>query len=229
MSDKPILLFLHGVGSGDQQDAWQDALVAALIDLGYPGSHGVTVVAPKYAHALRGVDDNDPLPELTVKAPAGERRLDKAAGETLRIPARSTDPGVEGQHRPHHHLPGRCVRRRRQAISGKASGAAGRGRTAAPQGGEADGRWSRPYDPRRWRPETAGLVRAAVPDDEAPVRGVLCFVDGDWPLIGGAFTIRDVDVVWPKKLAGMLGASGPLDPPRIQSLQRRLASAFPSA
>ncbi|WOQ17838.1 nuclease-related domain-containing protein [Raineyella sp. W15-4] len=74
-----------------------------------------------------------------------------------------------------------------------------------------------------------GLVRAAVPDDDAPVRGVLCFVDGDWPLIGGAFTIRDVDVVWPKKLAGMLGASGPLDPPRIQSLQRRLASAFPSA
>lgn len=52
MSDKPILLSLHGVGSGDRHDTWQDALVAALIDLGYPGLDGVTVVAPKHSHAL---------------------------------------------------------------------------------------------------------------------------------------------------------------------------------
>ncbi|MEA5153487.1 hypothetical protein [Raineyella sp.] len=72
MSDKPILLFLHGVGSGDQEDTWRDALTGALTGLGYPGLDGVTVVAPKYPHALRGVDDNDPLPGLTVKAPTGE-------------------------------------------------------------------------------------------------------------------------------------------------------------
>lgn len=34
-----------------------------------------------------------------------------------------------------------------------------------------------------------------------PVRGVLCFVDADWPLLGGAFSIREVDVVWPREVA----------------------------
>jgi len=33
-----------------------------------------------------------------------------------------------------------------------------------------------------------------------PVSGVLCFVDADWPLIGGAFTTRGVQVLWPKRL-----------------------------
>lgn len=72
MTDKPILLFLHGVGSGDQEDLWQGALNVALTDLGYPEVDAEAVVAPKYPHTLRGVDDNDPLPELTIKAPTGD-------------------------------------------------------------------------------------------------------------------------------------------------------------
>ena len=43
------------------------------------------------------------------------------------------------------------------------------------------------------------LVRAIVGDD-IPVTGVLCFIEADWPLIGGAFTTRGVEVLWPKKL-----------------------------
>jgi len=43
---------------------------------------------------------------------------------------------------------------------------------------------------------------------EVPVRGVLCFVDGDWPLIGGSFAVRGVEVLWPNKLAGLLEADG---------------------
>ena len=32
-----------------------------------------------------------------------------------------------------------------------------------------------------------------------PVHGVLCFVEADWPLLGGNFTTRDVHALWPKK------------------------------
>lgn len=72
MPDKPILLLLHGVGPGHQGDEWKAALSDALTGLGYPDLDGVTVIAPKYAHALRGSDDNEPLPGVTVKAPSGE-------------------------------------------------------------------------------------------------------------------------------------------------------------
>ncbi|MHB1011066.1 MAG: nuclease-related domain-containing protein, partial [Propionibacteriaceae bacterium] len=74
------------------------------------------------------------------------------------------------------------------------------------------------------------LVRTALSDQpDVPVRGVLCFVDGDWPVIGGDFTVRDVAVVWPKKLAKLLVQSGPLDVERIADLQWQLHEAFPRA
>jgi hypothetical protein len=41
------------------------------------------------------------------------------------------------------------------------------------------------------------VARTAVAED-VPVRGVLCFVEADCPLIGGAFTTRDVQALWPK-------------------------------
>lgn len=46
------------------------------------------------------------------------------------------------------------------------------------------------------------LVREAVGD--IPVMGALCFVEADWPLVGGAFTTRGVHVLWPKRLAKIL-------------------------
>jgi hypothetical protein len=64
---------------------------------------------------------------------------------------------------------------------------------------------------------------------EVPVHGVLCFVEADWPLIGGAFRTRDVLVVWPKKLYPGLQAEGPLDVALIDQLHRRLAQALPPA
>jgi len=41
-------------------------------------------------------------------------------------------------------------------------------------------------------------------DASIPVRGALAFVEADWPLIGGDFTIREVAVVWPRRLAKLL-------------------------
>lgn len=41
------------------------------------------------------------------------------------------------------------------------------------------------------------LVRGVV-GEEIPVVGSLCFVAADWPLVGGAFITRGVNVLWPR-------------------------------
>ena len=62
-----------------------------------------------------------------------------------------------------------------------------------------------------------------------PVHGVLCFVEADWPLIGGAFTTCGVDVLWPKKLYPKLNADGPITSQTINEIHQRLAIALPPA
>jgi Nuclease-related domain len=68
-----------------------------------------------------------------------------------------------------------------------------------------------------------GMVRRAV--GQIPVTGALCFVEADWPLIGGSFTTRNVRVLWPKRLAKVLtGASeGELD---VAAVREFVASRF---
>ena len=46
------------------------------------------------------------------------------------------------------------------------------------------------------------VVRDLVGD--IPITGALCFVDADWPLVGGSFSTRGVHVLWPKKLTKAL-------------------------
>jgi hypothetical protein len=72
------------------------------------------------------------------------------------------------------------------------------------------------------------IVRDAV-GEHVPVRGVLCFIDADWPLIGGGFTTCGVEVVRPKKLYRHLTADGPLPLETIAEAHRSLASALSSA
>ena len=60
-----------------------------------------------------------------------------------------------------------------------------------------------------------------------PVHGVLCFVEADWPLLGGNFTTRDVHALWPKKLYPNLQAEGPLTAETIAEIHRTLARALP--
>ncbi|MET0989422.1 MAG: nuclease-related domain-containing protein [Glaciihabitans sp.] len=61
------------------------------------------------------------------------------------------------------------------------------------------------------------------------VRGMLCFVDGDWPLIGGDFEIAGVDVVWPGKATRIVARPGNLDARAVDRVLRSLASTFASA
>ncbi|MBX6749008.1 MAG: NERD domain-containing protein [Micromonosporaceae bacterium] len=51
------------------------------------------------------------------------------------------------------------------------------------------------------------LVRGVA--GNVPVTGVLCFTDAQWPLRGGPFTIRDVHVVWARRLVKLLAADQP--------------------
>ena len=61
----------------------------------------------------------------------------------------------------------------------------------------------------------------------ASVRGALCFVDADWPLFGGSFTVRGVDVCWPKRLAKQLAAlEGTVD---VAAVAAAIAAHFPPA
>lgn len=70
------------------------------------------------------------------------------------------------------------------------------------------------------------LVREAV--GEVPVFGVLCFVDAEWGLFADAFTVNGVQVVWPKKLAGLLDKS--VEPMiSAEVIARSIAQVFPAA
>ena len=66
-------------------------------------------------------------------------------------------------------------------------------------------------------------------EPDVPVHGVLCFVEADWPLLGGNFTTRDVHTLWPKKLYPELRAEGPLTADTIAEIQRTLARALPAS
>jgi hypothetical protein len=76
-----------------------------------------------------------------------------------------------------------------------------------------------------------GLVRAALTEthNDVPVRGMLCFIDADWPLAGGSFTTRGVDVLWPKKASRHLTAEGPLSAASALAIHRALAEHYPIA
>ena len=62
--------------------------------------------------------------------------------------------------------------------------------------------------------------------EEIPIHGMLCFVGADWPLIGGAFVIDDVRVVWPKKAVEILLKPGQLTEQTARLVHGLLAAAF---
>ena len=74
----------------------------------------------------------------------------------------------------------------------------------------------------------SALGHAAV-DPTVAIHGMLCFVDGDWPLIGGSFTIDGLEVLWPGKAQDAITRPGPLTRQQIQALHQVLADAFPIA
>ncbi|SDW99268.1 hypothetical protein SAMN04487912_106140 [Arthrobacter sp. cf158] len=70
------------------------------------------------------------------------------------------------------------------------------------------------------------IVRDLVGD--VPVTGALCYLEADWPLIGGAFSTRGVHMLWPKRLAKVLmeQTAGDSD---VAAMREAVASRFKSA
>jgi hypothetical protein len=70
---------------------------------------------------------------------------------------------------------------------------------------------------------------ASALDVMAPaITGVLCFVEADWPLIGGSFTVNGIHVVWPRLLITRM-IQAPDAPIDVAATHARLASHFPPA
>jgi Nuclease-related domain len=61
-----------------------------------------------------------------------------------------------------------------------------------------------------------------------PLRGVLCFVDADLPMLGN-LSFNGYLLLYPKRLAKRLNAYGPLAPERVKAVAAELAQRFPPA
>ncbi len=61
-----------------------------------------------------------------------------------------------------------------------------------------------------------------------PVAGVLCFVDAEWGLLDSSFSVGDVTVTWPRKLASMVkhAKSSGVD---VATTSARVSAAFRAA
>jgi len=111
MHAEPVVVFLHGVGTGDPDRAWMHALSASLTRIGYPARDPHQVIAPLFAHALKGADDKASMPAVTVKAPTGA-----AARQNRREYERRT-AAIEFRIGHHHGGDGNPVAERTVAVA----------------------------------------------------------------------------------------------------------------
>ena len=83
-----------------------------------------------------------------------------------------------------------------------------------------------------WQMErvAAALDAAAAGEPSPSVRGVLCFVGADWPLLRVPASINGVSVAWPAAVVKMLSQKGAgNDPAALDRWARALAEALPPA
>lgn len=71
----------------------------------------------------------------------------------------------------------------------------------------------------------AHRVRETLAGDTIPISGVLCFLEADWPLLGGSFTVDEVHVVWPRLLIKRM-TEAPIVTFDVDATHARLAQAF---
>ena len=66
-------------------------------------------------------------------------------------------------------------------------------------------------------------------DIDVPVHGVLCFVEADWPLLGGTFTTRGVQALWPRSSTPSSRQKAPSPPTPSPRCTGSSHSALPAA
>ena len=74
---------------------------------------------------------------------------------------------------------------------------------------------------------TAALTAADV-DRLPPITPVLCFIDGDWPLISPPNSFRGVRLEGPKSLAKALTATATIEAAAAEMITRSIAVALPA-
>ncbi|MEO6700107.1 MAG: nuclease-related domain-containing protein [Jatrophihabitantaceae bacterium] len=72
-------------------------------------------------------------------------------------------------------------------------------------------------------------LEAAEVTDIPAARGMLCYVDADWPLFGGAFETSGIEILWPKKIAAHALAAQALSADQVKTIHTALAAHFPQA
>lgn len=72
------------------------------------------------------------------------------------------------------------------------------------------------------------LVQDALGGQQILVHAALCFLEADWPMIGGSFTVDGVHVVWPRLLVKRINDAAPTDLD-VEAISARIAQAFPVA
>ena len=73
------------------------------------------------------------------------------------------------------------------------------------------------------------VVAGALDDADVPIRGALCFVDGDWGLRFKPFSINGVLITWPKALKTLLRGPGTIEAARFDDVVQALTTALPPA
>lgn len=71
-------------------------------------------------------------------------------------------------------------------------------------------------------------VTTALGEAAPLVNGVLCFLEADWPMIGGSFKVGDIHVLWPRLLVQRM-TDAPPQPVDVDLIHAQLAQAFPGA
>ena len=80
-----------------------------------------------------------------------------------------------------------------------------------------------------WQVKAVSDVISLVPNAESiPIQAVLCFVDGEWPLIRPPESYKGVRLEGPRSIVKLLAEPGSLDSDQIATIDRTLSIAFPS-
>jgi hypothetical protein len=76
------------------------------------------------------------------------------------------------------------------------------------------------------RAQVQAVERALAAYGEIETRGLICFVDADGPLLGGAITVAEVELLWPRKAVERTTRGGALSPDGIAGIATTLATHF---
>jgi hypothetical protein len=80
-----------------------------------------------------------------------------------------------------------------------------------------------------WQVESVRSVMAPVGFADAPIHRALCFTDAEWPLLAKPAQVKEVWVIWAKKLCEKILQPGPFAADIVQLVACELSGKLPAA